>query len=512
MSAIRKALDVVTDWLSQVHTDHPDMSTQAGEEVDSVVLTPTANEFERAYIILDYLQKIQSLDGFESIINDDTYKQDLADALGTKIDGSAYSIEDVEGIISLDINKLVNNWGITRNYGAAASGYVRFMCLTSNAVTIPKGFLVRTAGYPFTEYTTVTAVNNEDPQYDATIGYYIDVYVSCTVNGTAGNIPANAIKLLSASISNVTGVYNISAFSNGDDSETNQELINRARDAWTARNLGTETYFRNILIGQNGVDDISVVKSGDTLMQRMDYGAVDIYIRCSKVLNSITEVFIHQSGRQVYTLNKQPADSIISVTINSTPLVQNTDYILLKGEQILGSDYSTRGSDALMLINPAIYNSYDGNNITVNYYVVSNVEQSQNIIDSEENRCLFDDALIKLGFSSLLDINLAINIKAGYDATVVRSNVEYNLNMFISGGKSENGVVYDKKSFNSEIQVSDLINVITTTTGVDQLVLGSFSVSKVTHRPGGTAYAYPPDEVIYFDKTEYPVLGTVTWL
>lgn len=511
-NAIRNALDVFTDWLNQVHIDHPDMSTQAGEEVDSVVLTPTANEFERAYRILDYFNKIQSLNGFESIINDDTYKQELAAAFGTKADGSVYTIDDVSAIMASDLNNLVANWNVFRNLGENASGYARFYCPTNAPVNIASGTLVRTAGYPYTEYATLTAVNNEVPAYDATEGYYIDVYVECTTKGSEGNIPAGAIKLMGTSITNVSSVTNKEAFVNGTDAESDQDFITRSRDAWASKNYGTVPFFRNLLIGSFGVDDVGVVTPGDPLMQRMAHGAVDIYIKCTERITTKTEAFNHTYQRRNYTFINQPVKAITSVTHSVLGLIDPSKYALIKDDEALGAAGSTIANDMLDILDDTVAQQASGTTFTVVYTIIENVRLCQDEVDAEENNLVLDDTLVKLGYGCGIDISMTINAKAGEDLATVQSRVEYNLNMFFSGGTTENGDTYEKKSFGDSIEVSDILDVITDTTGVDQIILSTFIAAKTECRPGGNTYSYPGDDTFLFESIEYPILGTVAWL
>lgn len=132
-----------------------------------------------------------------------------------------------------DCDSFVNDFGMTRLPGTAATGYVTMTCFSpaGQSAVVPAGVTVRTvAGVTFSVVEDSAASN-----WSAAQGGYvrpagaatISVPVQAEVAGSSGNVAAGAICLMGTSVAGIDTVTNPAAFVNGSDAETDAAL--RAR-------------------------------------------------------------------------------------------------------------------------------------------------------------------------------------------------------------------------------------------------------------------------------------------
>lgn len=132
-----------------------------------------------------------------------------------------------------DLDSFMADYGVSRLPAVAASGGVEFYrAVTGLAAQIPVGTIVRTGDG--TQLFAVTA-DPANPAYVAAASSYslaantlsITVPVVAQAAGSAANVLAGAIKLLSSAIAGVDGVTNPAALSGGMDAETDAALRTR---------------------------------------------------------------------------------------------------------------------------------------------------------------------------------------------------------------------------------------------------------------------------------------------
>ena len=117
---------------------------------------------------------------------------------------------------------------------------------------------------------TDTSVNSDDQEYITTedgiisIGEtYTYVTVECVIDGTDGNCEIGAINNCD-DFPEIT-VTNEEAFTNGIDEEDDEDYRNRMLEYVRTDNFGSRGYYENILLNINGVHDIKVFNSTDTI-------------------------------------------------------------------------------------------------------------------------------------------------------------------------------------------------------------------------------------------------------
>jgi hypothetical protein len=146
-----------------------------------------------------------------------------------------YSMTRLATSTGTDVDSWVADFGLTRLPAVSATGQVTFgRFSTTGTALISVGATVKTLdgtqSFAVAVDTTQSAWNAELNGYlmAASVGSCVATVVALTA-GTAGNVQAGAIGLLSTAISGVDTVTNAAAFTNGIDAETDAAL--RARFA-----------------------------------------------------------------------------------------------------------------------------------------------------------------------------------------------------------------------------------------------------------------------------------------
>lgn len=149
--------------------------------------------------------------------------------------------------IGVDADSFVEDFGLAREPGTAATGVVRFTSFTpdNQSATIPVGTPVKTVGnviYDVVEDSTNAAWSAVANAYVRPAGTAsITVPVQCETPGTAGNVAAGAVCLLGSAISGIDTVTNDAALTNGSDGETDAALRVRFVSYINSRSKATLT-------------------------------------------------------------------------------------------------------------------------------------------------------------------------------------------------------------------------------------------------------------------------------
>ena len=132
-----------------------------------------------------------------------------------------------------DLDSWMTDFGLTRLPASPSSGIVTFSRFASNlAAAIPVGAIVKTAdgslSFSVTEDATLSIWQPAQVGYVIPSGVSaVDLPVTCTSGGTAGNVLAGFITVIAASLPGVDLVTNASPFTNGIDAESDQAFRNR---------------------------------------------------------------------------------------------------------------------------------------------------------------------------------------------------------------------------------------------------------------------------------------------
>ena len=176
------------------------------------------------------------------------------------------SLLDIDNKVGLELEQFVGIWGFGRLQGKASKGVVR--------ITVPTPLTtdqILQLGSQF--YAKIGLAGSGERMYFASTqavvlvagSYSVDIPVECTVVGTQGNIPPDAITSLGLSISGGT-VTNLSSFTGGVDVETDQELRQRFKDTMMRNIAGTTDWYRAICLQNDTVSRVEVF--GPTTMYK----------------------------------------------------------------------------------------------------------------------------------------------------------------------------------------------------------------------------------------------------
>ena len=312
-------LTTLEERLSGIRTD-------AGEPIVDLA-DGVSIESERTSVHLEYCRRINSLAGWRSVISDEAFKQQLADALGIgygtastaylrSIGGRTDAASDVEALIERDLDDFAASFGRRRREATFATATLRLTLASSGPYSLARGATVRRGASTTVFYDTTENVSVAAPAQDPTTGsFYVEVAARCRSAGRIGNAVRGAINASVGTLPGVVAISNITPAEGGFERETNLELVEALGNIQSGTNINTLEGVLNWVKGQSGVSDAVLVGPGDPLMTRSPAGAVDIYIIGSKAVSAQATTVIGAAG-EAFTLPFQPVKSITSVVDN----------------------------------------------------------------------------------------------------------------------------------------------------------------------------------------------------
>jgi hypothetical protein len=179
------------------------------------------------------------------------------------------SLDNADKLSMADVDGLLANIFVTRKEGEKSRGVVRVILRDAENTTIDAGTIFyATEGLQFasTAKVTVTVAQILAGGEDY---YYIDVNVIAAEEGKSYDIDPYEIAGVITTNSNIVGARNEAAFYGGKDTETNADIITRAKTAITQRDLNVRNGILYI-VPENfeQVDRVDVVGFGDAAMER----------------------------------------------------------------------------------------------------------------------------------------------------------------------------------------------------------------------------------------------------
>jgi hypothetical protein len=155
-------------------------------------------------------------------------------ALGIWIQGlitSLLALARLQTSTGNNVDTFIQQFGFNRYIGQDATGNVTFSRTNTTLNSyIPAGTIVSTniPGQQSVQYKVIADTTN--PQWDAVNNRYsfaslattLNVLVQCLQDGTVGNASINTIIVINTPLTNVTGVTNSTAFSTGQNADSDQ--------------------------------------------------------------------------------------------------------------------------------------------------------------------------------------------------------------------------------------------------------------------------------------------------
>lgn len=495
-TAIRDAI------VSRIRTLDPTIAADPGSVVRDVFADAPSGQVRDLYVMVDYINSIKSLDGILKILQDTSYLEDLQAAL------PEFTLDEIRDLISSDLDDLVSNYGMTRSPATKAKYRQRFYRPDNNggvAITIAVGTKVK--NLDGSVQAQVVSTSAQIPTRETTVGmYYVEATVEALIAGTSGNVANGALAQFVAAIPALaTSTANVELLSGGADEQSDSQLAQAAKDAFRGRNLNTRYGYENLLkAAPVAFSDVAIIGPNDPLMLRAPSGAVDLYVIGGES-TTISETALYQGGETLYLLQLQPATSIVSVVGSSSGNIPKTNNWQFSSDTGAYAR-SAKARNYLEVLNPAVFT--DGETITITYTYDSQIDDAQNLIESDEYDVPGNETLVKLATQVAIDIDAELVYTGTVSVATVKSSVQSDLAKFFTGGVASTGVTLAFRGINESVDKSDLIAVITAVSGVDRVDLDTFKVYTV--RAGVKTLAATDPVAINGD--EYARMGTVVFV
>ena len=160
-----------------------------------------------------------------------------------------------------DLDSWMLDFGLARLPAARATGIVTFSRFVDNlSATIPTGTVVKTTdgtrSFSITEDRTLSIWESSASAYVLPSGVgSVDLPVICTIGGSVGNVLAETITVIAASLPSVDQVSNANPLSNGADAEIDQAFRDRFQSYLASRSRATLTAVYNAIANvRQGLD------------------------------------------------------------------------------------------------------------------------------------------------------------------------------------------------------------------------------------------------------------------
>ena len=407
---------------------------------------------------------------------------------------------------SADLDNEGQNYRLERSSGTYALGYVTFYAntLPAGSITIPAATEVTTVGTSFSSpvsYTTIseaTFTAASIPNYYSydRARYEFTVRCICSSIGSLGNAAAGLVIRMTGVIADIDGCTNLTAFTGGQDEESDDDYRVRIQLAMTGRELNTVNGLRKYL-RTLGFQDAYPVRPESTDAEKQlgcDVFVIDTYAE------SYTDTFTYVAIPATrYEFSHKPVSSVSSATGSIVGLISSSNYTV----DIDSTLPYRRGSSADDHMHFGVGAGLSpGETITVVYEYYSRIYQTQLQLDSNDNDILTSDPYVKRAYPCYLYLTATLNLKANADGPTTRSRVKSALSQWLSTYR-----------MGDDVQKSDLVVVLQTGYGDYQITTVDSVVISSYYLVDENSVVYNPvDEIIEVGAKQYVVYGAATIL
>ncbi len=482
--------EVLQDFLNYARSVKPDGNWAPHSPLSDLVISIPVQETWKLWIVADYVRRIQTFRGFQSLLQDGTLLSNLASALGI-------TSTEVSQLVSSDLDNLAVDWGFSRKTAQAAYGTVRVYFSEHGTYSIPAGTSFMTSnGVIFATLHDVVNWNTETLDGKPAI----DVTVRCTTTGTVGNVGPRRITTSVDTIPDSTGVTNPYGMTGGTDEEDNSDFVSRIVDWLTSTSTGSTTWLQSLVFQLEQVKQAKVItcREADNEKFSRGYGA-DIWVVVSEEPVLTTESL--NSNESTHYALQQPVIENLSLSTLPSGWTFSRNYPVnyLTGEKNVYA-LSVFGSD--------IFTGTPGVSPTISYYYDRAIERIQTVISKPDYWFLGGESLVivRKAIPRRVNIlNVDIWLSNGYEASDVEPVILNDLNVFFAGGTTQEGRRYQMFEIGQPVDHSDILEVILEVEGVDRVNIDTFSVELES-----TSYDSPSSvDPLPLKFFEYPVLGSV---
>lgn len=292
--------EVVSDYISSALVSQPLLDVKPTSVTRDIHIDPVANEFEKAYFMLDFVNKSQS---FLTLLAIDDPEDTGSSATDTEYKTSLQLVfnlanqTEVQALIDSQFDKLAANVNVSRKGAEYARGMVTLFSQDAPAsalIVSPTVTFIAPLDTGSLKFRSLVSLIIQPEDFfayynQATRRFEIDIPVIAEVAGSAGNIDAGAIT--QTSLTNFFAA-NQAPFLYGSDEESNRSLAERALVALMGVDFGTVGGYVKEVTSHPGVLKVASQSAGSPFMFR-DFdvwrrrhvgGKVDLYVQGSRPL------------------------------------------------------------------------------------------------------------------------------------------------------------------------------------------------------------------------------------
>ncbi len=334
------------------------------------------------------------------------------------------------------IDKIASNYNTYRNEGKKANGQIKIVVSKLKNYYIPDNFIFEQPNLNF-KYTTVTSYTiSSNTLKTEGANYYFTIPIEAVEVGKEKQVSSGTRFITNPTnfIPELVDVYAIGAFVDGENKETDKELITRFRLGLTTKNLVSTNSIEAVLkdrypsfksVSVRGAGDVEMVRGKNNLIGLASPGFADVYVRNAFSLPTKT---VTLSGEKISS-----SPDIWSITIPATtvPGFYKIVSIVKKGSNEVGTQkfnsvvygYDNTNYSKKNNVNNAIearFSKYQTCVVTfeytssgsladfdVTFLYQPQIEEMQDIFLSDSERIPCADYLVK----AIVPCNVAIKLK-----------------------------------------------------------------------------------------------------
>lgn len=480
--------------------------TEAGEPVVDLV-DAFSLEAARLNVIAQYLQDINAIAGWRTIVDNDTRKIELADAFGVssvtlnedlarRLGAPTDLATDIDAVIYVDLNRFATSYARPRSAGQYATGILTLFLKTSDPFTMKRGVAVQTGGSSGVVYDTTTDLLGFTPAFNpARNAYYVNVGIKARAVGRKANQIIGAVNQLLTPVPNVINVTNETAVEGGLNRETDSDLLDALSGVMGGTDINTKQGIKSFLLQQAAVVDALIVGPTHTLMQRATAGAVDVYVIGVDLQTDVIAVEVVDTEEAV-VLPYKPVKQINSV-VGAVPYNDGGGYLTPANDTtnvFYGS--AADGSSDFTWMAPPI-GPAAAEVVTVNFTHNELIRRLQRIFDEDAERNVPGSSII---VKEATRVGIAVTMKVvplpGTTQTIAEGAATDALQSY-----------FNNLILNQLIEYSDVLTAVTTAK-----TQGQFVIDRVDGFVIGITGNFPGVSNIAVAENEYGRLDTITYL
>lgn len=308
---------------------------------------------------------------------------------------SLLAIEQDPSLADADTaDHVFSNWGVTRKIGTTATGPVSIVLSDNTSITLSRGTVFRANGREYVTTQVYTAkseaslINSSTDrlmtrQTDGT--YIFQINVEASEIGTESRLTKDTLLIPVVQPRSFVRAFATSDFSDGTNTETNQEVLDRLARGISLKTIGNRVNMAALLTGQEDFQSVisqSIVGAGDAEMLRDRHsiipvsagGRVDWYVRTQPFLLrqslTVTATLIEKEngyGVWQFTLNRDTTPALYEVRNIQLPTDVNVGGGFEIREDIRSTDLS--GDETVPDIVSTVESAYTRyQTVTIRFY------------------------------------------------------------------------------------------------------------------------------------------------